>query len=113
MHALLRAGASPADGFVLITSRASFEMVEKVAGFGARPRAKEGFFPGIVAGRRAGGEVDAAGMDVRGGTGRRTGDGDVAGFGFEEVRVRRGQDGETIEDHPARHGETRAPEDHP
>ncbi len=34
--ALLRAGVPPVDGFVLITSRASFEMVEKVATFGAR-----------------------------------------------------------------------------
>ncbi len=34
--ALLRDGQSPDDGFVLITSRASFEMVEKVAIFGAR-----------------------------------------------------------------------------
>ncbi len=34
--ALLRAGVAPSDGFVLITSRASFEMVEKVASFGAR-----------------------------------------------------------------------------
>jgi FdhD protein len=34
--ALLRAGQSPDEGFVLITSRASFEMVEKVATFGAR-----------------------------------------------------------------------------
>ena len=34
--ALLRAGISPDGGFVLITSRASFEMVEKVATFGAR-----------------------------------------------------------------------------
>ena len=34
--ALLRDGTAPADGFVLITSRASFEMVEKVATFGCR-----------------------------------------------------------------------------
>ena len=34
--ALLRAGVDPAGGFVLITSRASFEMVEKVGTFGAR-----------------------------------------------------------------------------
>ncbi len=34
--ALLRDGVSASDGFVLITSRASFEMVEKVATFGAR-----------------------------------------------------------------------------
>lgn len=34
--AALRAGLSPAAGFVLITSRASFEMVEKAATFGAR-----------------------------------------------------------------------------
>ncbi len=34
--ALVRAGTPPASGFILITSRASFEMVEKVATFGAR-----------------------------------------------------------------------------
>ena len=34
--ALLRAGAKPQDGFFLITSRCSFEMVEKAAAFGAR-----------------------------------------------------------------------------
>ncbi len=34
--ALLRTGHAPETGFVLITSRASFEMVEKVAAFGAR-----------------------------------------------------------------------------
>lgn len=34
--ALVRAGLDPAAGFVVITSRASFEMVEKVATFGAR-----------------------------------------------------------------------------
>ena len=34
--ALLRARIAPDQGFVLITSRASFEMVEKVATFGAR-----------------------------------------------------------------------------
>jgi len=34
--ALLRDGVKPADGFALITSRCSFEMVEKVAAFGAR-----------------------------------------------------------------------------
>jgi FdhD protein len=34
--ALLRTGIAPAEGFFLITSRASFEMVEKVATFGAR-----------------------------------------------------------------------------
>ncbi len=34
--ALARGGHSPADGFVLITSRCSFEMVEKAAVFGAR-----------------------------------------------------------------------------
>lgn len=34
--ALLRSGIAPDGGFVLITSRASFEMVEKVATFGAR-----------------------------------------------------------------------------
>jgi FdhD protein len=34
--ALLRARVDPADGFVLITSRCSFEMVEKAATFGAR-----------------------------------------------------------------------------
>jgi FdhD protein len=33
--ALLRAGVSPHDGFILVTSRASFEMVEKTAIFGA------------------------------------------------------------------------------
>ena len=33
--ACLRAGIAPGAGFVLVTSRASFEMVEKVAGFGA------------------------------------------------------------------------------
>ena len=32
----MRAGIGPGNGFVLITSRASFEMVEKVAVFGAR-----------------------------------------------------------------------------
>ena len=34
--AMLRAGTDPANGFVLITSRCSFEMVEKTATFGAR-----------------------------------------------------------------------------
>ena len=34
--ALLRANAKPEDGFFLITSRCSFEMVEKAAAFGAR-----------------------------------------------------------------------------
>jgi FdhD protein len=34
--ALMRSGVDPADGFVLITSRCSFEMVEKAAAFGAR-----------------------------------------------------------------------------
>ncbi len=34
--ALARAGTDPASGFVLITSRCSFEMVEKAAVFGAR-----------------------------------------------------------------------------
>ena len=34
--ARLRAGTDPRGGFVLITSRASFEMVEKVATYGAR-----------------------------------------------------------------------------
>ena len=33
---MLREGLRPDDGFFLITSRASFEMVEKVATFGAR-----------------------------------------------------------------------------
>lgn len=33
--ALLRAGADPGEGFVVITSRLSFEMVEKAAAFGA------------------------------------------------------------------------------
>jgi FdhD protein len=33
--ACLRAGAGPGEGFVLLTSRASFEMVEKAASFGA------------------------------------------------------------------------------
>ncbi|MFZ9501235.1 MAG: formate dehydrogenase accessory sulfurtransferase FdhD [Beijerinckiaceae bacterium] len=33
---LLREKASPADGFFVITSRCSFEMLEKVAAFGAR-----------------------------------------------------------------------------
>lgn len=33
--ALLRAGQNPADGFIVITSRCSFEMVEKAARFGA------------------------------------------------------------------------------
>jgi FdhD protein len=33
--ALLRAGTDPAEGFVVITSRLSFEMVEKAAAFGA------------------------------------------------------------------------------
>jgi len=32
--AVLRAGGDPADGFILITSRASFEMIEKAAIFG-------------------------------------------------------------------------------
>ncbi len=34
--ALLRAGIDPLSGFVVITSRCSFEMVEKAASFGAR-----------------------------------------------------------------------------
>ncbi len=34
--ALLRGGVDPAEGFLLITSRCSFEMVEKTARFGAR-----------------------------------------------------------------------------
>ena len=34
--ALLRAGIEPLSGFVVITSRCSFEMVEKAASFGAR-----------------------------------------------------------------------------
>jgi FdhD protein len=34
--ALLRAGVDPASGFVVITSRCSYEMVEKAAMFGAR-----------------------------------------------------------------------------
>jgi FdhD protein len=34
--ALCRQGASPGDGFCLVTSRCSFELVEKVAAFGAR-----------------------------------------------------------------------------
>ena len=34
--AMLRAGTDPATGFVVITSRCSFEMVEKAATFGAR-----------------------------------------------------------------------------
>ena len=34
--AALRAGRDPASGFVLVTSRASFEMVEKAATFGCR-----------------------------------------------------------------------------
>ncbi len=34
--AMLRAGTDPTDGFALITSRCSFEMVEKAATFGAR-----------------------------------------------------------------------------
>ena len=33
--ALIRRGTDPADGFVVITSRCSFEMVEKTASFGA------------------------------------------------------------------------------
>ncbi len=33
--ALLREGVSPRDGFIVVTSRASFEMVEKAAIFGA------------------------------------------------------------------------------
>lgn len=33
--ALLRKGVSPGDGFIVVTSRASFEMVEKAAMFGA------------------------------------------------------------------------------
>lgn len=33
--ALLRAGTRPEDGFLVITSRCSFEMVEKAASFGA------------------------------------------------------------------------------
>ena len=34
--ACLRAGRDPASGFVVVTSRASFEMVEKAATFGCR-----------------------------------------------------------------------------
>lgn len=34
--ACLRAGVAPGEGFVLLTSRCSFEMVEKAAAFGAR-----------------------------------------------------------------------------
>lgn len=34
--ALLRAGVSPQTGFAVVTSRCSFELVEKVAAFGAR-----------------------------------------------------------------------------
>lgn len=34
--ACLRAERSPADGFIVVTSRASFEMVEKAAAYGAR-----------------------------------------------------------------------------
>jgi len=34
--ALIRAGTDPADGFLMITSRCSYEMVEKAASFGAR-----------------------------------------------------------------------------
>ena len=34
--ALARRGVDPASGFVLVTSRCSFEMVEKSAAFGAR-----------------------------------------------------------------------------
>ena len=34
--ALLGAGVDPASGFVVITSRCSYEMVEKAATFGAR-----------------------------------------------------------------------------
>lgn len=34
--AMLRGGVAPADGFVLVTSRCSFEMVEKAAAVGAR-----------------------------------------------------------------------------
>ncbi|MDB5511529.1 MAG: fdhD [Enterovirga sp.] len=34
--AVLRGGLDPADGFVLVTSRCSFEMVEKTASLGAR-----------------------------------------------------------------------------
>ena len=34
--ALLKAAAHPDDGFILISSRASFEMIEKTAAFGAR-----------------------------------------------------------------------------
>ncbi len=34
--ALLRSGRSPLDGFLVLTSRCSFEMVEKAAAFGAR-----------------------------------------------------------------------------
>ncbi len=34
--ALMRANADPANGFVVVTSRCSFEMVEKTAAFGAR-----------------------------------------------------------------------------
>ena len=36
LGALLTAGTSPATGFLLITSRVSYEMVEKAAAFGAR-----------------------------------------------------------------------------
>ena len=34
--ACLRAGHAPGDGFILVTSRASYEMVEKAASFGCR-----------------------------------------------------------------------------
>jgi FdhD protein len=34
--ALCRTGLSPSDGFAIVTSRCSFELVEKVAAFGAR-----------------------------------------------------------------------------
>lgn len=34
--ALCRQGANPSDGFTIVTSRCSFELVEKVAAFGAR-----------------------------------------------------------------------------
>lgn len=33
---LLRSGVSPSDGFVIVTSRCSFELVEKVAAFGGQ-----------------------------------------------------------------------------
>lgn len=65
-----------------------------------------------VAGLGGGLQVDGSRVD-RGTGRRRRGDRGEAALGFQEVRVRRGQDGEAIEDRGAFDGETRAPEVHP